>query len=129
MEDKILSILEKSDKALSIEELDSLLVLDNVEKTKEFSDAIRNLEKDYKIYCSNKGRYMLLKHSNLRKGILKTNKKGYGFVETEEEEEDIFVSSDNLNKAINNDIVIVEIISNNKENHSQSKCKSANKKF
>ena len=45
---------------------------------------------------------MLLKNSNLRKGTLKMNKKGYGFVDVEDEEQDIFVHADNINKALNN---------------------------
>ena len=108
-----MDILDKSDKALSVDEIDKLLNLKNIEETKLFSDALRKLESEYKIYCSNKGKYMLLKYSNLRKGILLVNKKGFGFVDVEDEDEDIYVSSDNLNKAINNDLVIVEIISKN----------------
>ena len=113
MEEKILDILDKSDRALSIEELDKALDIHTVEDTKLFSDSLRALEENYKIYCSNKGRYMLLKNSNLRKGILRVNKKGFGFVDVDDEDEDIFVSIDNMNKAINDDIVIVEIMSHN----------------
>ena len=113
MEEKILDILEKSDRALSMDELDLLLNIQTVEDTKLFSDALRKLEEDYEIYCSNKGRYMILKNSNLRKGTLRVNKKGFGFVDVDGEDEDIFVSIDNINKAINDDIVIVEIISHN----------------
>lgn len=111
MKEKILSILEESDKALSIDELDSALNLNTIEETKEFSDALRELEDSYEIYRSNKNRYMLLENSNLRKGILRMNKKGFGFVEVSGEEEDIFIAPDNINKALNNDIVIVEILS------------------
>lgn len=111
MKEKILSILEESDKALSIDELDSALNLNTIEETKEFSDALRELEDSYEIYRSNKNRYMLLKNSNLRKGILRMNKKGFGFVEVSGEEEDIFIAPDNINKALNNDTVIVEILS------------------
>jgi len=110
MKEKILSILEESDKALSIDELDSALNLNTIEETKEFSDALRELEDSYEIYRSNKNRYMLLENSNLRKGILRMNKKGFGFVEVTGEEEDIFVAPDNINKALNNDTVIVEIL-------------------
>ena len=113
MKEKILEVLENSDKALSISELDDLLNLNTIEETKEFSDALRALEESYEIYCSNKGRYMLLINSNLRKGILRMNKKGFGFVDIQNEEEDIFVNRDNINKALNEDIVIVEIISKN----------------
>ena len=110
MKEKILSILEESDKALSIDELDSALNLNTIEETKEFSDALRELEDSYEIYRSNKNRYMLLENSNLRKGILRMNKKGFGFVEVSGEEEDIFIAPDNINKALNNDTVIVEIL-------------------
>ena len=113
MKEKILNILEESDKALSIEEMDQLLNLNTIEETKEFSDALRELEDSFEIYHSNKNRYMLLKNSNLRKGTLKMNKKGYGFVDVEDEEQDIFVHADNINKALNNDKVIVEILNKN----------------
>lgn len=113
MKEKILSILKESDKALSIDELDSALNLNTIEETKEFSDALRELEDSYEIYRSNKNRYMLLENSNLRKGILRMNKKGFGFVEVSGEEEDIFIAPDNINKAINNDTVIVEILNKN----------------
>ena len=113
MKEKILSILKESDKALSIDELDSALNLNTIEETKEFSDALRELEDSYEIYRSNKNRYMLLENSNLRKGILRMNKKGFGFVEVSGEEEDIFISPDNINKALNNDTVIVEILNKN----------------
>ena len=113
MKEKILSILEESDKALSIDELDSALNLNTIEETKAFSDALRELEDSYEIYRSNKNRYMLLENSNLRKGILRMNKKGFGFVEVSGEEEDIFVAPDNINKALNNDTVIVEILNKN----------------
>lgn len=112
MKEKILSILEESDKALSIDELDSALNLNTIEETKEFSNALRELEDSYEIYRSNKNRYMLLENSNLRKGILRMNKKGFGFVEVSGEE-DIFIAPDNINKALNNDTVIVEILNKN----------------
>ena len=112
MKEKILSILEESDKALSIDELDSALNLNTIEETKAFSDALRELEDSYEVYRSNKNRYMLLENSNLRKGILRMNKKGFGFVEVSGEE-DIFIAPDNINKAINNDTVIVEILNKN----------------
>ena len=113
MEEKVLQILKNSSKALSIDEIDALLNINTIEQTKELSDCLRNLESNYDIYCSNKGRYMLLENSNLRKGILRMNKKGYGFVDILGEDEDVFVNPDNINKAINNDSVIVEILSKN----------------
>ena len=61
MKEKILSILKESDKALSINELDSALNLNTIEETKAFSDALRELEDSYEIYRSNKNIYAFRK--------------------------------------------------------------------
>ena len=50
---------------------------------------------------------MMFDNSNLKKGVLLSTKRGYAFVDIEGDE-DVFVSIDNLNGAINNDEVIVE---------------------
>ena len=112
MKDKILEILKKYNRALSFEEIDSVLNIKTVEETEELINALRELEEDVEIYHSNKDKYMLFEHSNLRKGIMRTNKKGFGFVDVSNQEEDVFVGIDNMNGAINGDKVLVEILSN-----------------
>ena len=54
---------------------------------------------------------MLLEKSHLRKGIMRANKKGFGFVEIENMEDDVYISQDNMNGAIHDDVVLVEITS------------------
>ncbi len=112
MEDRILEILKQYGRALSIEEIDSALNIKTVEETQELLKSLRELEEKVAIYHSNKDRYMLFENSNLRKGIMRTNKKGFGFVDIANDEEDIFVSLDNMNGCIDGDTVLVEIISN-----------------
>jgi len=112
MKDKILEILKSYNRALSFEEIDSALNIKTVEETEELISALRELEESIEIYHSNKDKYMIFENSNLRKGIMRTNKKGFGFVDISTEEEDIFVGMDNMNGAINGDTVLVEIISN-----------------
>ena len=112
MRDKILEILKSYNRALSFEEIDSALNIKTVEETEELISALRELEESVEIYHSNKDKYMIFENSNLRKGIMRTNKKGFGFVDISTEEEDIFVGMDNMNGAINGDTVLVEIISN-----------------
>ena len=112
MKDKILEILKSYNRALSFEEIDSALNIKTVEETEELISALRELEESVEIYHSNKDKYMIFENSNLRKGIMRTNKKGFGFVDISTEEEDIFVGMDNMNGAINGDTVLVEIISN-----------------
>jgi len=110
MEDKVLEILSKGDMALTIPELEEELGLNGVEDLKELLKVLHTLEEDYKVYRTKKDKYMLFNNSNLKTGKLLSTKKGYGFVDIEGDE-DVFVAQDNLNGAINNDQVIVEITS------------------
>lgn len=111
MKDRILEILEKSEKALSYEEIDVLLEIDDVDKTKELIDDLKALEESGEIYLSSKNKYLLFNRGPLRKGILRVNKKGYGFVDINEEE-DLFIGIDNINNALHGDTVVVEINKN-----------------
>ena len=109
MRDDIINILKNSDKALTIYELEDALDLHDVDSVKELSEELRKMEDDVIIYCSNKGRYMMLEDSHLRKGVLRANKKGFGFVEIENLEDDVYIAPENMNGAIHGDIVLVEI--------------------
>ena len=109
MKERIIDALKSVNRALKYEEIDSLLNIKTIEETREMSDALEELEKDGEIYHSNKDKYMLFSDSNLRKGILNVNKKGFGFVLVEGEE-DIFIPIDNINDAIDGDVVAVEIV-------------------
>ena len=111
MKDKIIDALTSVHRALSYEEIDSILNLKTIEETKEMNEVLEQLESDGEIYHSNKGKYMLFSDSNLRKGILRVNKKGFGFVEVENEE-DVFIPIDNINNSIDGDLVVVEITEN-----------------
>ena len=109
MRDDIINILKNSDKALTIYELEDALDLHDVDSVKELSEELRKMEEDVIIYCSNKGRYMMLEDSHLRKGVLRANKKGFGFVEIENLEDDVYITPENMNGAIHGDVVLVEI--------------------
>ena len=115
MKEKIIKILKKSDKALSIYELKDLLGISSIQDIKELNETLTVLENDFVVYHTNKNKYMLLEDSHLLKGIMRINKKGFGFVEIDNRAEDIYVSENNLNGAIHGDIVLVEIISKKTE--------------
>ena len=110
MEDKILDILNSEDKAFDVHEIESALGFNTADELKELLKELNKLEQEYKIYRTKKDKYMLFKNSNLEVGILLGTKKGYAFVDIPGDD-DVFISQDNLNGAINNDKVIVEIIS------------------
>ena len=107
MRDDIINVLKNSNKALTIYELQDALNLQDVKDVKQLSEELRKLEEDVVIYCSNKGRYMMLEDSHLRKGTLRANKKGFGFVEVENMDDDIYIAADNMNGAIHDDIVLI----------------------
>ena len=109
MKDEIVRVLKNSDGALSIYDIKDELELEEVSELEELSTALRELEDDCVIYHSNKDKYMLLENSHLRKGILRANKKGFGFVQIDDMQEDVYVSADNMNGAFNDDVVLVEI--------------------
>ena len=109
MKDRILDILKNSNKALTVEDIDDRLDLKDINETKEFLSVLGELEEDGEVYHTNKNKYMLFDDGPLKKGIIRMNKKGFGFVEVEGSE-DIFISIDNINNAIHNDVVVVEVL-------------------
>ena len=111
MREAILGVLENSDRALDSFELQDALNINSVEETTQLMEELRKLEDEVIIYHSNKDKYMMLDNSHLRKGVMRANKRGFGFVEVEGMKDDIYVSSDNMNGAIHEDIVLVEITS------------------
>ncbi len=111
MKDDILNILKNSDKALDVYEIQNALGVNDASKTGEFLKDLHDLEDETVIYHTKKDKYMLIEDSHLRKGIMRANKKGFGFVEVDNLEEDIFVDALNMNGAIHDDVVLVEITS------------------
>ena len=111
MRDDIINVLKNASKAIDIYEIQDLLNIKTVEDTTKLSEELRKLEDEVVIYRSNKNKYMMLEDSHLKKGVMRVNKKGFGFVEVGGLEDDIFISSDNMNGAIHDDVVLVEITS------------------
>lgn len=75
-----------------------------------FKKVLDKLEEEYKIQKNKKNKYTLITDEYII-GKFKGSEKGYGFVIPENEElEDIFVSKQNTNNAVNGDQVAVKII-------------------
>lgn len=107
MKDVVLDLLSKQDKALTSLEIANILGFNNPEEIKQLLLVLKNMEDEFTIYKSNKDKYMLFEKSHLKKGRLNMNKKGFGFV-TVDNEDDIYIDSKNIRNALNNDIVVVE---------------------
>ncbi|MCI5967025.1 MAG: ribonuclease R [Tenericutes bacterium] len=115
MEDRILELLNRKNKALSIQEIDHLLELKTTNEFRELEDTINKMCNEYTIYCTNKGNYMTFDRSPLKKGILRVNRKGFGFVELPDEE-DIYIDAKNMNGALHNDLVVAEVTGRKEKN-------------
>jgi len=112
MEDKIIKILkEKGNTSLTSIEINDKLGLTTVEEYQNLESILNKLCKEGIIYYSEKKkRYTLFENTNFIKGKIIINPKGYGFVVVDNSKEDIYIASNNLEGAYNNDIVIVEYL-------------------
>ena len=109
MKDKIIEALKDVHEAKTIIEINDLLNLNTVSEFQDVQQALIELCNENIIYHTNKDKYMLYKNCpSLKIGKLSINKKGFGFVLLEKEE-DLYIAIDNLNNAIDGDLVLAEI--------------------
>lgn len=111
MREHIIEVLRQKKKALDVFELSDCLYLKTAEDTKKLIQELNLLEKEAIIYHTNKNRYMLIEDSHLKRGIMHANKKGFGFVDVEDLEDDIYINENFMNGALHGDVVLVEITS------------------
>lgn len=109
MEEKILEFIKSTNTIYNVKSL-----------YKEFGskDLVRNvldnLEQNGDIVITANGKVLDFLKSGLKKGKFIANKKGYGFVEFDKEEEDIYIPKESVLNAIDGDIVVIEVAKVNK---------------
>jgi len=109
MKDKVLEVLNDRVDALNLIAINDLIDLKTAEELKMLENSLEDLYKENIVYKTNKGKYILYKNCpDFKIGKLDIKKAGFGFV-LMNDEEDIFVAKDNLNGAINDDLVLVEL--------------------
>lgn len=110
MKEEIIKILDNIHEAKTLIEINDLLGLKTVDEYKDLQDAMEELVNTYIVYKSKKDKYLLMKNCpSLKIGKVSINKKGFGFLVLEKEE-DIYISKENLNGAIHGDTILVEIL-------------------
>ena len=110
MEEKIIELLKNSDKALSVTEINDGLGFNSVDELKQLLKVLNEMEDSLKLYRTKKNNYLLFTNSHLKLGTMIANKKGYGFVDIDGDD-DVFIAPTNMNGAIHGDRVVVEITS------------------
>ena len=118
----ILDILKSKEyRPMKIKELAILLNISR-EDREELRYVLDSLVYEGKVTVSKKGRYFL-SSTELVTGTFEGNRKGFGFVKIEGEDEDIFISERCVNGAMNKDIVQVAVLTEEKYNKEHSKFK------
>ena len=74
----------------------------------ELIEVLNKLESNLKIVKNRKNRYRI-NDEKILEGIYRRNSKGFGFVKIDGEEDEIYISKQNSNKAFNGDKVIIKI--------------------
>jgi len=115
MKDNIIDYLEKDNKAKTLIEINDFLKLETSEDLEKLQKEVNELVKKGVLHETKKSKYILMKDCNsLRTGRLEMTKNGYAFV-IQENEEDIFINRDNLNGAIDQDIVLIDLFTRNEK--------------
>ena len=110
MKNDIIKVLDDVYEAKDVIEINDMLNLSTSEELKDLQDELDSLVNEYILYYTKKGKYILLKNcTNLFIGRLSVNKKGFGFVVIPKDE-DIYIAKENINSAIDEDIVLCEVI-------------------
>lgn len=108
MEEQILNLLKSDERAMSVYDINDALELKTADELKSLLKTLNNMEDTLQIYRSKKDKYLLFTNSHLKLGTMIANKKGFGFVDIEGDQ-DVFIAPLNMNNAIHGDKVIVEI--------------------
>ena len=108
MEEKIIELLKTENRGFDITEIEDFLGIKDASELTEVLKCLHNLEEKATVYQSKAKKYMLLVNSHLKTGKFMGNKKGFGFVSIQGEE-DTFIAKNNVNGAIDGDTVILEI--------------------
>ena len=109
MKEQILEKLKDIHEAKTLIEINDLLGLKTVEEYQELQKEMDELVNDCLVFKTKKDKYLLLKNCpSLKIGKLSVNKKGFGFLILDKED-DIYIAKDDMNGAINDDTVLVEV--------------------
>ena len=110
MKERIIKILDHDNVGLTIAEISEVLEMSDASDFREVSKAVIALEDEGLLYRSKKDKYSLISRLGFYQGIVSIHDKGFGFLLLKDED-DIFISKDNMNGALNNDEVLVQISS------------------
>lgn len=115
MEEQIIEILKDETKGKTIDEINKELHYKSIKGINDLQTVLDQMTTEGILHKSKKREYILMSNTKtLKCGYIRINRSGNGFVDVENGP-DIFVRSENLNGAINNDFVEVDYSTRNNE--------------
>ena len=112
MREQIINVLNDKYEALDVIEINDLLGLTTPEDLSRLGNDLESLYKDNVLYKTKNGKFILFKNCpNLKVGVLSIKKGGFGFLLVPTGE-DIYIDKSNINNAVNDDKVLVELVNN-----------------
>lgn len=112
MKEKIINVMNDKYEPLDVIEINDLLELSTPEDLNRLNNFLNELVNEGIVYKTKKNKYILFKNCpNLKSGVISINKKGFGFLIVPDGE-DIYIDKGNINGAINEDKVLVELVNN-----------------
>ena len=112
MEENIIKLLEKSNKALDFLEISNKLGLSK-DSDEELAKTLTDMVNKYQLYLSNKGRYAIFrgneKNEQYYKGKFLDTNSDYAFVRVEGINDDIFIHASKKNGALHGDNVLIRL--------------------
>ena len=114
MKDNIIDYLSLEGKAKTIIEINDYLKLKTSDDLALLQKKLNELVKEGIVHETKKNKYLLMKDcASLCTGRVDIAKNGYGFLIRDNNEEDVFINRDNLNGAIQDDLVLVDLFTRN----------------
>ncbi|MBE6152651.1 MAG: ribonuclease R [Firmicutes bacterium] len=111
MKEQLLEILKANETAYELSDLIDKLNVKSSEDIQEVIKSLNELENEGTVYRTKRDKFMYFPYCHLLQGKLEVNKKGFGFVRTNDG--DIYIGERNINGALNGDTVIIELVDKN----------------
>ena len=109
MKDRILELLKNVHESKEAIEINDMLGLKTPEEYRELCDALEELVNECLVYKTKKDKYLYMKNCPaLKMGKMSVNKKGFAFLLLDKED-DLYISPNNFNGAIDDDLVLCEV--------------------
>lgn len=118
IEDKILEYI-KENPGVGLGKLPKIFQVDKYNR-KEFIKMIDGLEKDGKIFIDKHEKIFLVDGVKYVRGKIQGNEKGFGFL-ISDMAKDIYIAKEDMNSAMNKDIVLVKIKKDQKDKKPEGK--------